>query len=292
MSTRHGVWKNRSDGKTVKRNTLAVQFSSRPVELLRSPAYRSLSRWEHLALSRIEIELRNHGGNANGKLIVTTQQFADYGIERRKIPAALRALEALGIVGIPVRGRGGNAEHRQPNQFLLNYLCGAIDAHDQVTNAWTKPQTMAQAQEIARVARAAKDKNRVAYSRRIARKQKRFPGAETVPSPGTETAPENGNFPGTESEPTGPGTETVPTIEISGGGGGRGGKSPKKSRKGAVTASVFAEVELDGEWQRCGSQLIGQAAPARARPKVGRPLNKDGLSIPTFLLRGHPDCVF
>jgi hypothetical protein len=49
------------------------------------------------------------GGHGNGKLIVTTQQFVEYGIHRRMVPAALRELAALGIICITVRGRGGAA---------------------------------------------------------------------------------------------------------------------------------------------------------------------------------------
>jgi hypothetical protein len=98
MSGKPSVWKQRPDGKTVRRNSIAQHFASRPVELLESPVLRVLSQYGHLALLRIELELRRHGGHDNGKLIVTTRQFVEYGIERRQIPAALRELEALGIV--------------------------------------------------------------------------------------------------------------------------------------------------------------------------------------------------
>jgi hypothetical protein len=54
MSKSKSKWRN-FDGKTVKTNTLAEQWSSRPVGLLESPAFRVLSKAEHLALSRIEI---------------------------------------------------------------------------------------------------------------------------------------------------------------------------------------------------------------------------------------------
>jgi hypothetical protein len=223
MSKSQSAWKHRPDGKTVRRNIVAPHFSSRPVELLTSPAFRVLSRAAHLALFRIEVELRQHGGHANGKLIVTTQQFVEYGIHRRMIPAALRELAALGIICITVRGRGGNAEHRQPNRFLLNYACGALDAHDQVTNAWKRIQTLLEAEKIAAAARAAKDQDKVAYGRRIARRQKHFSGTQSGPSPGAQSGPETAKFPGTQSGPTGPGTHSGPTIDISGGDGAAGG---------------------------------------------------------------------
>ena len=295
LSKGRSTWRNRPDGKTVRRNTVAAQFSSRPVELLRSPAYRVLSRSAHQALSRIEIELRQHGGNANGKLIVTTQQFIEYGIERRMVPAALRELDALGIIRITVRGRGGNAEHRQPNRFLLNYLCGAVDAHDLVTDAWNEIEVVEEAQEILRAARAAKDRNKVAYSRRHAQKRKHFSGTLNVAGPGTLNVPENAKSPGTLSVPTGPGTLNVPTIEISGGGGGRGGRFPKNPSAAMPqaepsglpmwSAPVLTELEWNGDWQRHYGEVTGQTRPASM-------LVDDKLDIPKFLLRGHPDCAF
>jgi len=164
-------WKNRPDGMTVRRNIVAQWHQSRPKELLESPALRILSRAAHMALLRIEIELRNHAGQANGKLIVTHEQFIEYGIHRDQVAPALRELEALGLIIITVHGRGGNAEHREPNRFLLNYLCGAVDAHQQVTNAWNRIQTMKQAGAIARAARADKNPAKVRYGLRISRRK-------------------------------------------------------------------------------------------------------------------------
>jgi hypothetical protein len=218
MSKSRSKWKNRSDGQTVRRNSVAQYFTSRPVELLESPAMRVLSRSEHLALNRLEIELRRHAGNGNGKLIVTKQQFVEFGLHPRLVAPTMRTLEALGIIRM-VHGRGGNAEHRQPNRFLLNFLCGAVDAHDQVTDAWKGIATMKQANEIARRARVAKDEDKVAYGRRqnISRVHK------VAPVSGAQSGPETENFSGAQSGPTGPGAQSGPTIDISGGGGERAG---------------------------------------------------------------------
>jgi hypothetical protein len=282
------------NGQTVRRNTLAKHFNTRPVELLNSPAFRVLSRHALLAQARIELELRQHGGHGNGKLIVTTQQFIEYGIERRRVPEALRELDALGIIRITVHGRGGNAEHWQPNCFLLNYLCGAVDAHDQITDVWNRFKTLEEAEEVAAAARAAKNPQKVAFSRRNA-KTKNISQVPKLHIPRTKTVPGNGNFPGTKAVPLGPGTKTVPTIEISGGGGGRGGRFPKSHRTAPRQAEtpelptwsmpVLTELEWNGDWQRHYGEVTGQARPAPL-------LVDDKLDIPTFLLRGHPDCAF
>ena len=94
-------WRSR-DGKTVRRNSVAEFFVSRPVELIASPAMRVLSRAAHLTLLRIELELRSHAGRTNGRLIVTKQQFIEFGIHQDSIAPALRELDALGIIIITV----------------------------------------------------------------------------------------------------------------------------------------------------------------------------------------------
>ena len=91
---------------------------------------------------RIEIELRHHAGHSNGRLIVTKLQFIEHGLHPRMIPAALRELAALGIIQITMHGRGGNAEYRQPNRFLLNYQCGAVDAYEQITTHGTSSKPL------------------------------------------------------------------------------------------------------------------------------------------------------
>jgi hypothetical protein len=202
------VWKNKN-GKTVRRNNVAKSFTSRPTELLESAAMRVLSRAAHMILLRLELELRKNAGRDNGKLIATTCQFVEYGVDRRAIPAALRELEALGIIIITERGRGGNANYRQPNRFLLNYLCGAIDAHEQITNAWKRFETIIEAEKAAEAARKSKNPSRVAYSRRNAIRQVR----KTYLVPGTENVPETAKSPGTLNVPTRPGTENVPTFD-------------------------------------------------------------------------------
>ena len=103
-----------------KRNTISGQWTARPIDLIESPAYRALSLSAHRALSRIEIELAHHGGNDNGKLPVTFDDFERYGVRRKSIGLALDELEALGLIEITERGKMAKAaEYRRPNKFLL-----------------------------------------------------------------------------------------------------------------------------------------------------------------------------
>ena len=61
-----------------RRNRINGQFSVRLIEMLESPAYRVLTVAAHRVISRIEVELGHHGGNDNGKLPVTYDEFIEY----------------------------------------------------------------------------------------------------------------------------------------------------------------------------------------------------------------------
>jgi hypothetical protein len=62
-----------------------------------------------------------HGGQDNGRLPVTFDDFERYGIHRHSIAPGIREAVALGFLEITQKGRAGNAEWRQPNLFRLTY---------------------------------------------------------------------------------------------------------------------------------------------------------------------------
>src|ERR1700722_1616169 len=103
-----------------KHNKISGQFAARLIEMLESPAYRVLSLSAHRFLSRIEIEWAHHGGQDNGKLPVTFDDFERYGVNRHAIGPALAELEALGFIVITEQGKMARAaDYRRPNKFLL-----------------------------------------------------------------------------------------------------------------------------------------------------------------------------
>jgi hypothetical protein len=154
-----------------KRNKISGQFAARLIEMLESPAYRTLSRAALLVISRIEIELAHHGGNDNGRLPVTTDQFVEYGIHRSAVAPAIREAEALGFIKVTERGRGGNAEHRRPNRFYLTFSNGRGAKSQPPTHEWRCIKTLEEAERIAHEARTSKDQNAVAKGRSAWRKR-------------------------------------------------------------------------------------------------------------------------
>src|SRR5262249_12069758 len=119
--------------------------------MMESPAYQILSLAGHRILARIEIELAHHGGNDNGRLPVTFDQFAEYAIHRHAIAPGLREVCALGFAEITEHGRAGNAEWRRPNLFRLTYR---PVGNAKPTDEWQRIRTKEDAENVARKARS------------------------------------------------------------------------------------------------------------------------------------------
>ena len=147
-----------------RHSSISGQFAARPIEMLESPAYRALSLSAHMVISRIEIELAHHGGNDNGQLPVTVDQFVEYGMHRSSVAPAIREAEALGFIRV-VRGRAGNADYRRPNLFYLTYSNWRGSKAEPPSHNWKRIKTMDEAIRIAREARAAKDRNAVSFGK-------------------------------------------------------------------------------------------------------------------------------
>jgi len=134
-----------------RRNAISGQFSARLIDMLESPAYRALSLGAHRVLARIEIELAHHGGNDNGSLPVTYDDFQRYGIHRHAIAPAIRELVALGFILVEL-GCSGNAEFRAPNRFGLTYRPReGVDGDG--SHEWRRIKTTEEADQIAATAR-------------------------------------------------------------------------------------------------------------------------------------------
>ena len=133
-----------------RKNRIAGQFSPRTIEMMESPPFRVLSLAGNRVLARIEIELAHHGGNDNGRLPVTFDHFAEYGIHRHAIAPALREVCALGFVEITEPGRAGNAEFRRPSLFRLTYR---YVGNAKPTDEWRRIRTKEEAKRIAQEAR-------------------------------------------------------------------------------------------------------------------------------------------
>ena len=161
-----------------KRRTINGQFTMRPIEMLRSPAYRVLSLSARRVLDRIEIEHAKHGGKENGRLPVTHADFREYGIDRHAVAPGIREVVALGFVEQTQRGFAGTAQH-QPSLFRLTYLPANPRGP---TDEWKSVMTIEDANGIAASARAAKPKREWSFNR----------GAKTFPM-GEKTKASGGN---------------------------------------------------------------------------------------------------
>jgi hypothetical protein len=141
---------------TPKQKRSEEAWAGRSIVMLESPAHRVLSLAALRALYRIEVELSNHGGNDNGKLPVTFQQFEEWGVRRHSIASAIRELAALGFIEVTQHGYGGAAGMHAPNLYRLTYRPShrlSKKERNDTTNEWRKIKTPAEAEAAAATAR-------------------------------------------------------------------------------------------------------------------------------------------
>jgi hypothetical protein len=216
-----------------RRNSISGQFAARRIEMLESPAYRVLSRSGHMVLARIEIELAHHGGNDNGRLPVTTENFVQYGMHRTSVAPAIRETEALGFIRITERGHGGNAEYRSPNLFYLTYPPTRDTKKSPPTDDWRRIKTLDEANQIAIATRANKSKWAIEHGKQSWRKrqQKTKSGTENTRLSVPKNSLETSESPVRDSDTTGLGGETE-LLSISRGGEHRDQPSSPSKREG------------------------------------------------------------
>jgi hypothetical protein len=179
-----------------RRTKIGAWFSPRLVEMLESPAYRVLSLSAHRALSRIEIELRHHAGNDNGRLPVTFDDFEEYGLNRHAIRPALAELEILGFITITERGTMAKAaEYRRSNRFRLTTL-PELEGVGPEGCRWRRFKTLDEAFRAAEAARKSSEEKNKSPVRETHRKPVRkthamgkIASAETSPHCMAENAP-------------------------------------------------------------------------------------------------------
>ena len=149
-----------------RHNAISGQFAARPIAMLELPAYRKLSMSAHMVISRIEVELAHHGGNDNGQLPVTVDQFVEYGMHRSSVAPAIREAEALGFIRVE-RGRGGTTDYHRPNKFYLTFSNWQGAKAEPPSHDWKRIKSIDEAERIAREARAAKDRNAVSFGKYV-----------------------------------------------------------------------------------------------------------------------------
>jgi hypothetical protein len=178
-----------------KRNAIAGAWVSYTRSMVESPALRVLSIHAIRVMHRLEIEHMSHGGAENGRLIVTHDQFIEWGVERKQVGPAIRELAALGFVEITERGYAGAAGHGKANRFRLTYV--NTKAREEPSNEWRRIATLEDADATAKVARSDKDswaadKGRRSAKERIAANGTAKPAKKVSSGNGTSSVPGTG----------------------------------------------------------------------------------------------------
>jgi GNAT superfamily N-acetyltransferase len=101
---------------------LGTAWVPHSAELLPSAAWRTRSIHCARLLDRIELEHMAHAGKENGYLIVTYDQFVEWGIGRRFIRAAIEEAVKRGLLVVERHGAYRGGARRQPSLYRLTYL--------------------------------------------------------------------------------------------------------------------------------------------------------------------------
>lgn len=153
MKPRRGHAEQRRMDK-LNRPTPGVPFIWLDQNMLMSDAWRVMSSAASLCLWRILLEHTAHGGQENGNLAVTYDDFEHYGVRRKSIKGALMELAALGWIDVVSPGRAGHGIGRSPGRYALTWLPTVDGAPG--TNRWKAIATHSDATEAMS---AAKRKN-------------------------------------------------------------------------------------------------------------------------------------
>ena len=105
-----------------RRGSINERFVPMLLSLLASDALGALSLAARRCLDRFLIEHMHHAGKENGRLKVTYDDFAAFGVRRASVAAALRELENVRLIEVVERGRGGNREYRKATVFRITFL--------------------------------------------------------------------------------------------------------------------------------------------------------------------------
>ncbi|MGH7089277.1 MAG: type IV toxin-antitoxin system AbiEi family antitoxin domain-containing protein [Stellaceae bacterium] len=92
------------------------------VELLKSVAWRKRSIHCSRLIDRMEIEHMAHAGKENGYLVVTYDQFVEYGISRKFIRRAIEETVERGLLVVARQGAYRGGARSCPNLYRLTYL--------------------------------------------------------------------------------------------------------------------------------------------------------------------------
>lgn len=98
-------------------------FIAHSLEMRRSAAWKALPDNARRVLDRLEVEHMSKGGEQNGTLICTYDDFETAGIRRKSVALALRQAQALGFISI-TRGYRTAGADRAPSLYRLTYVYG------------------------------------------------------------------------------------------------------------------------------------------------------------------------
>jgi hypothetical protein len=203
-----------------RRTQMAENWIAYSRTMVESPALRVLSLPAIRVMHRIESEHMHNGGAENGRLLVTFDQFEEWGVGRKAIAPAIRELVSLGFVEIMEKGCAGPAGFGRAHRFRLTYV--NMKSREQPTNEWSRVAAVEAAKALVEAAKQSASPTARALGKRnwIRRMKNKIPVPKTELNsvPSTEL---NGEKFGSKSGTTRLSSQKGTTIYSLGGDGPR-----------------------------------------------------------------------
>jgi DNA-binding transcriptional ArsR family regulator len=149
-----------------KPNSIVGQFIARPVEMLKSPAWKALPDPARRILEVIELEHAAHGAADNGRLEVPYNDFEKNGVRRQTVSLSLRQCQELGFLEVMQQGRIARGVHKQASVYRVTYLNGRstsaqpthdwrdLDTEEKVARALSRAAASKSAEHVRRAKKA------------------------------------------------------------------------------------------------------------------------------------------
>jgi hypothetical protein len=148
-------------------------------EMLVSAAWSALGTQEKRIIERVMLEHMAHAGTENGNLIVTYQNFRDYGVRDKSIKTAITTVEALGWIEITVHGRASFEDQRYASRYALTWLPQPALGKN-ATNRWREIKSREVANAVLEVAIERREAERDEKAARGLKGQRRRPKLRVV----------------------------------------------------------------------------------------------------------------
>lgn len=159
-------------------------FVQLTLDLMNSPAWRALTDDARRLIDRLLIEHMRNGRVANGRLAVSHSQFAEFGLRRKNVKAAIDVAVALGLVEVTRVGLKVGGDN-VPSRYRLTFVSSRVAKGEArrtpgPSDEWRRITTDEEAKAILDAVKAARAEEHAINADKWARRQAELGARKTT----------------------------------------------------------------------------------------------------------------